>query len=470
MRSLSLLTDFYNLTTMNAYVLDGMEQQTACFDLFYRDHNGVSLAPVCGIEQISEFLSSLHFLPDEIEYLRSLGRFDESFLSQLENFRFTGDVYAMEEGGIAFPGEPILRVCAPLIQAQLIETALLNILGHQTLIAAKSLAIVRAADGKPVFDFGLRRAQGPDAAIYGTRAGLIAGLSGTSNVLAAKMFSLPAVGTHAHSFVMSYPDELAAFRAYAKTFPDSCTLLVDTYDTLGSGVPNAITVFNELRKAGHEPVGIRLDSGDLCDLSKKARRMLDSAGFPDVKIVASSDLDEHSILQLKSCGAPIDIYGVGTRLITSWDAPSLGAVYKLAGYDAGNGFCPKMKRSETKGKSTLPGVKQVYRLFDRATGLAAGDFIALADEPLPDSLPLKAFSVHGKAAYLDVQAGPALLQPLILNGKPVIDIFSTVKAAQKVKTDMKQIDPRYTALRGAQPYPIYLSKALHELREELLSI
>ena len=331
MKNLTMMTDLYELTMMYGYFKSGMQDNKATFDMFYRSKDAsTSYAIMAGLEQLIDYIKNLRFTDDDIAYLRSLNIFDEDFLEALHNFRFRGDIWAVPEGTIVFPYEPLIRVTAPLFEAQLIEPALLNIINHQTLIATKASRVVQAAEGGVVMEFGLRRAQGPDAAIYGARAAIIGGCNGTSNVLTGQMYKVPVMGTHAHSWVMSFPDEITAFRKYAEMFPSSCLLLVDTYNTLKSGVPNAITVFKELREKGFEPAGIRLDSGDLAYLSREARKMLDEAGFPNAKICASGDLDENLIRDLKLQGACIDTWGVGTKLITSEDCPSLGGVYKLA--------------------------------------------------------------------------------------------------------------------------------------------
>ncbi|HOF94905.1 MAG TPA: nicotinate phosphoribosyltransferase, partial [Clostridia bacterium] len=324
MRNLTMLTDLYQLTMMYGYFKHGMENNEAVFDLFFRKtRENSAYAVMAGLESVINYINNLHFANEDIEYLRSLELFDEDFFNKLRTMRFTGELYAMPEGTIVFPHEPLLRIKAPIMQAQLIETALLNIVNHQTNIATKASRVVYAANGDAVLEFGLRRAQGPDAGIYGARAAIIGGCVATSNVYTGQMFHIAVRGTQAHSWVMSFKDELTAFRAYAKVFPKTCMLLVDTYDTLRSGIPNAIKVFQELREQGHEPVGVRLDSGDLAYLSKKAREMLDDSGFEKAKIFASSDLDETIIRDLKLQGAQIDVWGVGTRLITSDDLPAL---------------------------------------------------------------------------------------------------------------------------------------------------
>ncbi|MDE6274328.1 MAG: nicotinate phosphoribosyltransferase, partial [Clostridiales bacterium] len=346
----------------------------AVFDLFFRPNKLITYSVAAGMEQAAEYLENLHFEADEIDYLRSLGIFKEDYLDYLKKLRFTGSVDAVHEGEIVFPYEPILTVRAPIVEAQLVETALLTIVNHQTLIASKAAKICSQTQGG-VMEFGLRRAQGADAGLYGARAAMIGGCVSTSNVLAGKMFQVPVSGTMAHSWIMSFASEIEAFRAYAKSFPENCLLLVDTYDTLKSGVPNAIKVFDELRARGYEPKGIRLDSGDLAYLSKTARKMLDKAGYKDAIICASGDLDENSIRSLLAQGAKIDLWGVGTKLITSADLPALGGVYKLAAIIEGEREIPKIKLSNTTEKITNPGVKELYRIYDNETGKAIADYI-----------------------------------------------------------------------------------------------
>ncbi|MEG2158581.1 MAG: nicotinate phosphoribosyltransferase, partial [Clostridia bacterium] len=329
-RNLTLLTDFYELTMMYGYRKFDKLNERAVFDVFFRQFDESNFCVSAGLEQAIEYITNLHFTDEDIEYLRSLNSFDKDFLESLRTFKFTGNIKAVLEGTVVFPMEPILRVEAPIVEAQLLEAALLNIVNFQTLIATKARRVCYSANGKGVLEFGLRRAQGPDAGLYGARAAVIGGCSSTSNVLCAQMFDLVPKGTHAHSWVMSFDSEYDAFMAYARLYPDNCLLLVDTYDTLSSGMYNAIKVFDVLKAEGHKPVGIRLDSGDLAYLSKQCRIMLDEAGYTDAKIFASGDLDEYTITSLKLQDAKIDIYGVGTKLITSNNTPSLGGVYKLA--------------------------------------------------------------------------------------------------------------------------------------------
>lgn len=395
MRNLTLLTDLYELTMMQGYFENEDVNQTVIFDMFYRNNpEGNGYAICAGLEQLIDYVKNLHFTEDEIDYLKSLGIFKPAFLAYLRDFRFTGDIYAIPEGTVIFPREPLVKVIAPIMQAQLIETALLNIINHQSLIATKTARIVRAAQGDGVMEFGCRRAQGPDAAIYGARAAIIAGCVGTSNVLCGQMFHVPVSGTHAHSWIMSFPDELSAFRAYAKLYPDACILLIDTYDTLDSGLPHAIQVFKELREQGIHPkrYGIRMDSGDLAYLSKKVKAALDAEGFTDAIISASNDLDEGLIGSLKAQGATINSWGVGTNLITSKDCPAFGGVYKLAAIwnEPEQRFEPKIKISENAEKITNPGDKKIYRIYD-AQGMIVADLIALADEEFSSKDPLLLF-------------------------------------------------------------------------------
>ena len=395
-RNLTLLTDLYELTMMQGYFREKDANETVIFDAFYRTNPDGNAFSICaGLEQVIDYVKNLHFDDADIEYLRGLGIFDEDFLEYLHNFKFSGNIYAIPEGTVVFPREPLVKVIAPIMEAQLVETAILNIINHQSLIATKTSRIVFAARGDGIMEFGLRRAQGADAGTYGARAAMIAGCIGTSNVLAGKLFDVPVKGTHAHSWIMSFPDELTAFRAYAKLYPSACILLADTYDTLGSGVPNAIRVFQEMRDAGIPLTfyGIRLDSGDLAYISKKARKMLDDAGFPDAVISASNDLDEYLIDSLKIQGAAITSWGVGTNLITSKDCPSFGGVYKLAAImDRHTGkFIPKIKLSENTEKVTNPGNKTIQRIYDKETGKIIADLICLVNEEFDEKNSLLLF-------------------------------------------------------------------------------
>lgn len=394
-QNLTLLTDLYELTMMQGYFKNKDQNETVIFDAFYRNNpydGGFAIS--AGLEQLIQYVKELHFEAEDIAYLASLGIFEQDFLDYLRDFKFTGDIYAIPEGTVIFPREPIVKVIAPIMQAQLVETAILNIINHQSLIATKAARVCYAAHGDGIMEFGLRRAQGPDAGIYGARAAVIGGCIGTSNVLCGQLFDVPVKGTHAHSWIMSFPDEYTAFKTYAKMYPSACILLVDTYDTLKSGVPNAIKVFTEMRNAGIPLTyyGIRLDSGDLAYLSKKARKMLDEAGFPDAVISASNDLDEILIQSLKDQGAAITSWGVGTHLITSKDCPSFGGVYKLAAIMGKDGkFIPKIKLSENSEKITNPGNKTIYRIYEKDTGKIKADLICLVDEKFDESQKLMLF-------------------------------------------------------------------------------
>lgn len=472
MRNLTMMTDLYELTMMNGYLRYGKDKNRACFDLFYRRRGDVTAyAVAAGLEQVIEYVQNLRFTQEDIEYLRSLAIFDDAFLSYLSDFHFTGEILAVPEGTIVFPDEPILRVIAPIMEAQLLETALLNIINHQTLIATKAARVVQSARGDKVLEFGLRRAQGPDAGIYGARASIIGGCQATSNVLTGQLFGVPVGGTHAHSWVMSFEDELTAFRAYADVFPDNCLLLVDTYDTLGSGVPNAITVFKELRARGKEPVGIRLDSGDLAFLSRQARVMLDDAGFPNAKIFASGDLDEEVIWDLKAQGAAIDVWGVGTRMITSMDNPALGGVYKLAAEEVDGKFVPRIKISENPAKITNPGVKLLYRFYDRRSGKALADLLALDEEDFSSGEPLEIFDPENtwKRMTLCDYRMRQLLVPVFENGELVYDSPALSEIAAYAKQEMETFWDEYKRLNRPHRYKVDLSQKLYDLKLQLLA-
>ena len=423
-RNLTLLTDLYELTMMQGYYEKG-QNENVIFDVFFRQNpcnNGYSVC--AGIDQVIDYIKNLHFTYDDVDYLRGLGIFKEDFLHYLSGFHFSGDIYAIPEGTVVFPKEPLLKVVAPIMEAQLVETAILNIINHQSLIATKTSRIVFAANGDGIMEFGLRRAQGPDAGLYGARAAMIGGCVGTSNVLAGQMFDVPVMGTHAHSWIMSFPDEYTAFKTYAEMYPDNCTLLVDTYDTLKSGVPNAIRVFQEFKDAGKPLIkyGIRLDSGDLAYLSKEARKMLDEAGFPEATICASNDLDEFLLHDLKMQGAAIDSWGVGTNLITSKDCPSFGGVYKLAAIQNEKGeFVPKIKISENTEKITNPGNKTIYRIYEKASGKIKADLICFADEVIDPKQDLLLFDPMDTWKKTKLAGGTytvrEILLPIFKNGE-----------------------------------------------------
>ncbi len=471
--NLTLLTDFYELTMMQGYFKNKTNPKVV-FDAFYRvNPSGNGFAVCAGLEQIIDYIKNLNFSYEDIEYLRNLSIFDEDFLEYLAGFHFTGDIYAVPEGTVVFPMEPLVKVVAPIMEAQLIETALLNIINHQSLIATKAARVCYAAQGDPVMEFGLRRAQGPDAGTLGARAAVIGGCAGTSNVLCAKRFGVPALGTHAHSWIMSFPDELTAFRTYARMYPDNATLLVDTYDTLRSGVPNAIKVFTELRDSGNMPVkhGIRLDSGDLAYLSKKARKLLDAAGFTDASICASSDLDEYLISSLKSQHAAVDSWGVGTNLITSKDCPAFGGVYKLAAIERDGVFEPKIKLSENSWKVTNPGNKTIYRIYDTEGKLKA-DLIALTEEEIDPKQPLLLFDPVETWKKTLLHPGEytmkELLVPVFEGGKCVYTSPSVMDIRAYCAQDIDTLWDE--SRRLVNPHRVYidLSKRLWNLKQTLL--
>ena len=471
MRNLTMMTDLYQLTMMYGYYKCGMRDNLATFDMFYRSKDATThYAIMAGVEQLIEYVENLHFDEEAIAYLRGLNIFDEDFLDELRRFTFHGDIQAVPEGTIVFSHEPLIRVTAPIFEAQLIETALLTIINHQTLIATKASRVVQAAEGGTVMEFGLRRAQGPDAGIYGARAAIIGGCVGTSNVLTGQMYGIPAMGTHAHSWVMSFPTELEAFRKYAELFPTSCLLLVDTYDTLRSGVPNAITVFKELIDIRIEPKGIRLDSGDLAYLSREARKMLDAAGFPEAIICASGDLDENLIRDLKLQGACIDTWGVGTKLITSEDSPSLGGVYKLSAEYVDGRVVPKIKISENPAKITNPGVKKLYRIYDKSNGMAVADLIALDQEHYDESQPLTIYDPVNtwKSMTLTNYTMKELQVPLFKNGKRVYDSPSLMDIRQHCEEDLATFWDQYKRLLNPHRYKVDLSDSLWMLKNSMI--
>ncbi len=476
-RNLTLLTDLYELTMMQGYFKEKDANETVIFDVFYRSNPDGNAFSICaGLEQVIDYIKNLKFEPEDVAYLRSVGLFDEDFLDYLLHFHFSGDIYAIPEGTVVFPREPLVKVIAPIMEAQLVETAILNIINHQSLIATKTSRIVYAARGDGIMEFGLRRAQGPDAGTYGARAAMIAGCIGTSNVLAGQLFDIPVKGTHAHSWIMSFPDELTAFRTYAKLYPSACILLVDTYDTLASGVPNAIRVFEEMRQAGIPLTfyGIRLDSGDLAYLSKKARVMLDEAGFTDAVISASNDLDEYLIDSLKIQGATITSWGVGTNLITSKDCPSFGGVYKLAAIkDKKTGkFIPKIKLSENTEKVTNPGNKTVRRIYDRRTGKIIADLICLVDEEFSEDKPLLLFDPIETWKKTHLAPGTyrmrELLIPVIQNGQCIYHSPKVMEIRDYCKEELNTLWEESRRLVNPHEIHVDLSNELWHMKTQLL--
>ena len=473
---LTLLTDLYELTMMQGYFHAKMEKKEVVFDLFYRKNpSGNGYAITAGLEQVITYVKNLRFSDSDIEYLKSLSLFNDDFIAYLKDFRFTGDIYAIPEGTVVFPQEPLLRIKAPIMEAQLMETALLNIINHQSLIATKTARVVWAAQGDPVMEFGLRRAQGPDAGTLGARAAMIAGCCGTSNVLTGKLFDVPVKGTHAHSWVMSFPDELTAFREYAKYFPNALILLVDTYNTLESGVPNAIKVFKEMREAGIplKNYGIRLDSGDLAYLSKQAKKMMTEAGFPDAFVSASSDLDEYLIASLKLQGAAISLWGVGTKLITSDDCPAFGGVYKLAAEtDQSGSFVPKIKLSNNTEKVTNPGIKKVFRIYDTATGKLKADLIALEEETIDESQVLTLFDASAKWKRMTLYPGTyyvrELLVPVFVNGKCVYESPTVMQMQAYCNQEKETLWDEHKRINNPHTVPVDLSEKLNDLKLRLI--
>ncbi len=471
-RNLTMLVDFYELTMGNGYLKNGLGDKIVYFDLFFRrvpDNGGFAI--FAGLEQVIEYIKKLKFTEDDIAYLESKGIFSSDFLEYLRNFEFKCDVWSVPEGTPVFPGEPLLTVRGPVIQAQFIETMLLLIVNHQSLIATKANRIVRAAQGRPVMEFGSRRAQGGDGAIYGARAAFIGGCAGTACTLSDRKFGVPAMGTMAHSWIQLFESELEAFRAYAKCYPESCTFLVDTYNVLKSGVPNAITVFRELDKRGYRPGAIRIDSGDIAYLSKCARKMLDDAGFSDCRIIASNSLDEYIIRDLLDQGAPIDSFGVGERLVTSKSEPVFGGVYKLTAVEDSGKIIPKIKLSENITKITNPGYKKVYRIFCRKTGKALADVVTLADEQIDSTKPYVIFDpefTYKKKTLVDFEA-KELQIPVFKNGRCVYespDVNAVKKYAQQQLTLIWDEIKRF---ENPHKYYVDLSAKLWNMKQSLLS-
>ncbi len=471
---LAVLSDYYEFSMANGFFNAGLADRIAVFDVFFRrvpDNGGFAVC--AGLEQAIEYLSELHFDDEDIEYFRKKGGFSEGFLEYLKNFKFSCDVWAVPEGTPIFPKEPIMTVRGPLVQAVIIETMLLMCLNHQSLIATKANRIVRAAQGRAVMEFGARRAHNADASVYGARAAYIAGCSGTSCTLCEELYDIPALGTMAHSWVQSFPDEYTAFCEYAKLYPNSCTLLVDTYNTLKSGVPNAIRCFDDvLKPLGCRPGAIRIDSGDITYLSRKARKMLDDAGYPDCAIVASNSLDEYIIRDLLIEGAAVDSFGVGERLITASSDPVFGGVYKMCAIEDENGeLIPKVKFSDNVGKITLPCFKRVWRLFDKASGKAIADVITMHDEKIDESKPYELFDpdhVWKRKTVTDFIAR-SLNVPVFKKGELV---YKTPKVGEIREYCDQQIETIWDEVqRFENPHTYYvdLSQKLWDERTKLIS-
>ena len=472
--NLTMLCDFYELTMGNGYFVSGRKDEITYFDIFYRsvpDEGGFAIA--AGLEQIIDYVEKLHFDEEDIAYLRSRGIFDEGFLAYLRDFRFTGDIWAVPEGTPIFPREPIVTVRAPAIQAQLLETYMLLEFNHQSLIATKANRVCRAAEGRAVLEFGSRRAQGIAGAVTGARAAYIGGCAGTACTVSDQLYGVPAAGTMAHSWVQMFPSEYEAFVAYCKAYPDNAVLLVDTYNTLKSGVPNAIRAFNEvLKPLGIKKCGIRLDSGDMAYLTQRARAMLDEAGWTDCTITVSNSLDERLISELLRQGAKIDSFGVGERLITSRSSPVFGGVYKLCAVEDGKGnIIPKIKFSENVGKITNPGFKTVYWLFNRKTGMAEADYICMHDEVIDDTKPIELCDpdARWKRKTLTDFRAEKLLKPIFKNG----ELVYKEPALKEIKThcaySVSTLWPEVRRFDNPHRYYVDLSPRLMELKDRMLA-
>ena len=471
-RNLTMLTDFYELTMANGYFLNGKGDTITQFDMFFRtvpDNGGFAI--MAGVEQLSQYLENLKFTDEDIEYLRGRG-FGEEFLDYLKNFDFKCDIYCVPEGTPIFPREPIVTVKGPAIQAQFIETMLLLAINHQSLIATKANRITRASQGRTIMEFGSRRAQGFDGAVYGARASYIGGCAGTACTISDREFGVPALGTMAHSWVQLFDNELEAFCAYAKAYPDSCTLLVDTYDVLKSGVPNAIEAFKrEVLPRGFRPKGIRIDSGDITYLSVKARKMLDAAGFEDVKIIASNSLDEYIIRDMLRQGAAVDSFGVGERLITASSTPVFGGVYKLVAVESDGVMKPKIKLSENVAKVTTPGAKKLWRLYDNETGKALADLITLENEVIDDSQPYELFDpdVTWKRKTVTNYTARPLLQPLFIGGKCVYDYPDIEKIRTYCEEQVDTLWDEVKRFENPHNYYVDMSQALWDMKNDMIN-
>lgn len=469
----TLLCDFYELTMGNGYLLSGKKDMQACFDLYFRkvpDNGGFAIA--AGLSEMIEFLEQLHFGKEDIEYLRSKNQFSEEFLQYLADFKFECDVYAVPEGTPIFPNEPLVTVKGPAIQAQLLETMLLLTINHQSLIATKANRIVRAAQGRPVFEFGSRRAQGSNAAILGARAAFVGGCAGTACACCEQLYGIPAVGTMAHSWIQMYDSELEAFEAYARYYPDNCILLVDTYNVIKSGIPNAIKAYeNVLKPLGKRLKGIRIDSGDITYLTKKVRKMLDAAGLTDCTIFISNSLDEYIIRDILLQGASIDSFGVGERLITSKSEPVFGGVYKLVATEKDGKYVPKIKLSENVEKITTPGYKKVYRLFSNESGNMIADLIALYDEEFDFTKPITLFDpvYTWKKKTFENYRVEEILKPIYEKGKLVYKTPTVMESKKYCAEQVGRLWDEVKRFENPQTYYVDLSQKLWDVKHSLLS-
>jgi nicotinate phosphoribosyltransferase len=472
-RNLTMLVDFYELTMANGYLDNNVQDKIAYFDMFFRrvpDDGGYCI--MSGVQQLIEYLSNLKFTNDDISYLRSKCIFSETFMDYLANFKFSCDVWAIPEGNPVFPGEPLVIVKGPIMQAQFVETMILLTINHQTLIATKASRICRAAKGRPVMEFGSRRAQGYDGAIYGARAAVIGGCVGTACTIAEEMFGIPATGTMAHSWVQLFDTEYDSFKAWAKTYPDNCMLLIDTYNVLRSGVPNAIRVFDEvLKPMGKRPKGIRIDSGDITYLTKKVRIMLDEAGYEDVKITISNSLDEYIIRGVLENGAQIDSFGVGERLITARSEPVFGGVYKLVAVETDGEIIPKIKISENEEKITNPAFKKLYRIFDKTSHKAIVDLITLHDEVIDESKPLEIFNpvYTWKKKKLKNYYAKELMVKIFENGQSIYESPSVMEIKAYSAGEVSKLWSEVLRLENPHAYYVDLSSNLWNLKQGLLN-
>ena len=471
-RNLTMLVDFYELTMANGYFNKDLINKVACFDMFFRRiPDGGGYCIMAGVEQLTEYLSNLKFTEEDIKFLRNKNMFSEDFLNYLENFEFCCDVWAVPEGNPVFPNEPLVIVKGPVIQAQFIETMILLTINHQTLIATKANRICNAANGRPVMEFGSRRAQGYDGAIYGARAAVIGGCSSTACTISDQRFNIPAVGTMAHSWVQLFDSEYDAFKAWCEIYPDNSVLLVDTYNVLKSGLPNAIKVFDEvLKPKGIRPKGIRIDSGDITYLTKKCRKILDEAGYEDCGIVISNSLDEYIIRDVLEQGACIDSFGVGERLITAKSEPVFGGVYKLSAVEKDNVLIPKIKISENEEKITNPGFKKVIRIFDKNTNMAIADLITMHDEVIDEELPLEIFNpVHTwKRKKITNYYTKDLLVPIFEKGKLVYNNPTVLEIKEFAKKECKKLWPEILRFENPHTYYVDLSNKLWSIKQKLL--
>ncbi len=471
-RNLTMLVDFYELTMANGYLDNKVGDKTAYFDMFFRRvPDGGGYCIMAGVQQLIEYMSNLKFTEDDINYLKEKNIFSNEFIEYLKNFKFTCDVWAVPEGNPVFPNEPLVVVKGPVIQAQFVETMILLTVNHQTLIATKANRICRAAKGKPVMEFGSRRAQGYDGAIYGARAAIIGGCSSSACTIAEEMFGIPAAGTMAHSWVQLFPTEYEAFAAWAKTYPDNCTLLVDTYNVLKSGVPNAIRVFDEILKPqGFRPQAIRIDSGDITYLTKKCREMLDESGYEDCKIVISNSLDEYIIRDVLGQGAKVDAFGVGERLITAKSEPVFGGVYKLSAIENDGQIIPKIKISENEEKITNPGFKKIYRIFEKNTNKALADLITLQDETIDENKALDLFDpvYTWKRKKIKNYYVKDLLVKIFDKGKVVYESPSVMEIREYAKQETEKLWSEVLRFENPHTFYIDLSTKLWKLKQSLL--